>query len=226
MSKKREIKTVNQWMDADEIPGGYTLANAMLRREFNRLAAALRMQNGFLYFLGVEMEIRYVTKMMWSAKRQARFCETVSARLNQKRVEQEHIPIFRDCIKSIEKRLKTIERITKEDIHLTKYEPFFEAEMYGKDIKEIDFESIKAMADAWNEEHKDEVEKHMAEIQPELDRYEAFKDRKHKAIKAEKEGRKAKKKAENAYVRELRENEKKHKREQERIDKSFDYYYK
>lgn len=222
----KAIKTVNEWLNRDDLPEGYTLANAIFRREFNRLRKALAQQTKFLYILGVDMEARYVAKMMWSAKRQAQFCKAVAAELNKKRVEQEHIAIFQKTVNRIERRLKTIERITREDIHLTKYEPFFMAEIYGKDMKEIDFEDLKEMADAWNEAYKDVVQKHMDDIQPELERYEAFKDRKRKSIKAEKDAKRQKKKDETAYIKELRENAKKHKAEQRRLDKSFEVYYK
>ena len=222
----KAIKTVNEWLNRDDLPEGYTLANAIFRREFNRLRKALAQQTKFLYILGVDMEARYVAKMMWSAKRQAQFCKAVAAELNKKRVEQEHIAIFQKTVNRIERRLETIERITREDIHLTKYEPFFMAEIYGKDMKEIDFEDLKEMTDAWNEAHKDVVQKHMDDIQPELERYEAFKARKRNSIKAEKDAKQQKKKDETAYIKELRENAKKHKAEQRRLDKSFEVYYK
>ena len=220
------VKTVNEWMDREDLPEGYTMLNAKYRRDFKRIAKALRVQNAFLYFLGVVMDTRYVTKMMWSAKKQSIFCDAVASELNHKRVEPEHAKVFDKNVKQLEKRLVTIDRITKEDIRLTKYHPFFVAEIYDKDLSDIDFESLKPMADKWNEEHPEEVEKHMAEIQPELDRYEKFKERKRNAIKAEKEARKAKKKAENAYVNELKKNRQKHIAEQKRIDRSFETYYK
>lgn len=222
----KAIKTVNEWLGREDLPEGYTLANAIFRREFNRLRKALAQQTKFLYILGVDMEARYVAKMMWSAKRQAQFCKAVAAELNKKRVEQEHIAIFQKTVNRIERRLETIERITREDIHITKYEPFFKAEVYDKDISDIDFDELKDKADAWISSHKDEVEKHMKEIEPELERYEAFKDRKRNSIKAEKEAKRQKKKDENAYVKELRENAKKHRAEQKRLDKSFEVYYK
>ena len=52
------------------------------------------------------------------------------------------------------------------------------------------------------------------------------KDRKRKSIKAEKDAKRQKKKDETAYIKELRENAKKHKAEQRRLDKSFEVYYK
>jgi hypothetical protein len=220
------VKTVNEWMDREDLPEGYTMLNAKYRRDFNRIAKALRVQNAFLYFLGVVMDTRYVTKMMWSAKKQSLFCDAVANELNHKRVEPEHAKVFDKNVKQLEKRLVTIDRITKEDIRLTKYHPFFVAEIYGKDLGDFDFESLKPMADKWNEEHPAEVEKHMAEIQPELERYEKFKERKRNSIKAEKEERKAKKKAETAYVNELKKNRQKHIAEQKRLDKSFETYYR
>lgn len=221
----KAVKSVNEWLNRDDLPEGYTIANAMFKREFNRLNKALAQQSKLLYILGVDMEARYVTKMMWSAKRQSDFCKAVAATLNEKRVEKEHVKVFQKSVDRIKQRLETIERITREDIHLTKYEPFFKAEVYDN-ISDIDFEELKERADAWISSHKDEVEKHMKEIEPELERYAAFKDRKRNAIKAEKEAKRQKKKDETAYVRELRENAKRHKAKQKRIDKSFEVYYK
>lgn len=224
--KDKNVKTINEWLDRDDLPEGYTIMNAKFRRDFNRLAKALSCQAKYLYILGVDMEARYVTKMMWSAKRQSSFCRSVAASLREKRVEREHIAIFQKTVNRIERRLETIERITREDIHLTKYEPFFMAEIYGKELKDIDFDDLKETADAWISSHKDEVEKHMKEIEPELERYEAFKARKRNSIKAEKDAKRQKKKDETAYIKELRENAKKHKAEQKRLDKSFEVYYK
>lgn len=222
----KNIKSVNEWLDREDLPSGYTMANAKFRHDFNRLAHKLKVQNAYLYFIGVVMEVRYVTKMMWSAKKQSRFCETVAANLKEKRVETEHIKVFDDTVKTIEKRLETIERITREDIHLSKYEPFFKAEIYDKDLQDIDFEELKPMADKWCEEHQKEVDAHLKAIQPEIDRYEKFKTRKHEAREAEKKEKREKKKAETAYLREIRENRKKNRKAQERMDRSFSYLYK
>lgn len=217
----KNIKTVNEWLDKDYLPKGYTVANAKFKRDYNRIAKSLKIQSAYLYFIGVVMEVYSLTKMMYSAKRQAGFCEMVAHTLDEKRVEPEHAKVFQEDVDILEKRLETITRITKENIHLSEYEPFFEAEIYGHEF-DFDFDKLKERAKNWNESHKDEVEKHMMEIHPELKKYGQFKEKRAKAIKAEKEAEKQKKREEKIYVEEILKNEQRHKARQKRIDKSFE----
>lgn len=223
MGKDNKIKTVNEWLNRDDLEQGYTIMNAKFSREYSDVYRALRKWAKYLYFLGVEMGNYYCTKMMYSARRQSKFCGAVCAEMKTKKVDYEHVKVFEKDIKSLKRRLETIERITNEDIHLSPYEPFFQT---IEDVDELDFREIADMARKWNEEHKDLVEKHMEAISPELERHNEFLRRKTEAIKAEKEARKQAKKAEDEYVKEILANRKKHRARSKRVEKSFEKYYR
>ena len=219
----KTVKTVNEWLKRNDLEDGYTIANAHYRREYNRFSKELRKAALYLYVLGVEMKIYYCTKMMYSAKRQSRFCNAVAAELRHKKVDKEHYKAFDRDVKSIERRLETINRIIKEDIHLTEYEPFFEAEVVDYDF--TDFKDIPKIAKDWNERHKDLVEKHLNEIKPELERHEKYIQQVAEKRKAEKEYIKQKKKAEDEYVKEIKNNAARNKAEYKKLERSFQRYY-
>ena len=222
MEKDKKIRTVNEWLNRDDLEQGYTIMNAKFRREYSDVYRALRKWAKYLYVLGIEMENYYCTKMMNSARRQSKFCGAVCAEMKTKKVDYEHVKVFEKDIRSLKRRLETIERITNEDIHLSPYEPFFQT---IEDVDELDFHELAEMARKWNEEHKDLVEKHMETISPELERHNEFLERKREAIKAEKQAKKEAKKAENKYVKEIKANQKKNRSEYKRLERSFDVYY-
>lgn len=218
-----EIKSVNEWLDRKDLQDGYTIANAKLKRDYNRLQAELRKRAGALYCVGVKMDNHYATKMMRSAKKQADFCAAVSACMSTRKVDMSHVSVFEKDVKQLEKRLEQIDRITKEVIHLTKYEPFFEIE--GNNLLDMDFSEVADKADEWNEQHKDIVEEHMEKVRPEIERHEKYINKVHADAKKNREDYKNKKKAEDAYVKELKENREKNRREYERIEKTFEPHY-
>lgn len=218
-------KSVNEWARRQDIEEGYTIANAKYLRDYSYLAAELKHYSMMLYILGVELGNHYMTKMMYSAKRQGAFCGAVCAELKHKKVQKEHYKLFDRDIKSLYRRLDTIERITKENIHLTEYEPWYKSNMEDLDSFDGDYFEIVEMAKAWNEEHKEEVARHMEEIQPEVDRHNAFIQKKAEERKRERLSMSEKRKAENEYVKEIKENERRHKAEYKKLERSFQRYY-
>ena len=218
-----KVHTVNEWLNRDDFPDTYTIANAKFRKDYHRLSNELRRQSLFLYVLGVMMGNYSLTKMMYSARRQGEFCRAVSAELLHKSVGG-NFSVFEEDIKAIDRRVETIKRITKEDIHLTIYEPFLDS--LGDNIYLIeDYKSIPAMAEEWNEQHKDIVAMHMDEIKPELERHNEFIRKKSESIKEFKRDLKARKKAEDDYVNDIKENIKKNKSEYKKLERSFQRYY-
>lgn len=220
----KECKRVNEWVSRQDLDDGYTIANAKYLREYSYIREELKHYSAILYVLGVELENHYLTKMMYSAKRQAEFCGAVCAELKHKKVDRIHWKLFERDIKSLYRRLETIERITKEDLHLTEYEPFFNTfdDFYGFDGE---YKELAKMAKEWNEEHKDEVLRHMEEVRPEIERHNAYIQRNVEARKKERLEMRARRKAENDEVRAIKQNAEKHRREYKKIERSFQRYY-
>lgn len=223
MNKRdNEVRTVNEWIDRHDLEMGYTILNAKFQHDYRRLRRALRKQTKFLFILGIKMGNHRVTKMLASAKKQSQFCAAVLMALNDKKVEGEHFKVFTKDVESIEKRLKQIERITKEDVHLSEWEPFFLSDEYDEDM---DYDEFYEVAKAWNESHKEIVKEHMKEIQPEIDRHNEFLRRKAEKIRAEKEAEKKAKKEQKAYEDEIINNRRKNRQEYRKIERSFERYY-
>ena len=225
MILKKDIKTTNQWMDCAEIENGFTIVNAKFKHDYSLLYRGLRKQARILYFMVTDLKIKYVAKMMYSAKNQAHYCGAVIKNLEEKKVDKEFIKMFQKNVDQINRRLETISRITKEDIHLTEYEPFFESEEFNKVKDDVDFGEIGNMAREWNKAHEDIVQEHLKKIQPELDRHNKFLEEKRAKIKAEKEAEKQAEKEQRDYENEIINNRKKNRKEYERVERSFERYY-
>lgn len=219
-----ECKSVNEWLNRQDLDDGYTIANAKYLREYSYISNELKHYSAILYVLGVKLENHYLTKMMHSAKRQSEFCRAVCAELKHKKVERIHWKLFERDIKSLYRRLETIERITKEDLHLTEYEPFFNTfdDFYGFDGE---YEELAQMAKKWNEEHKDEVLAHLENVKPEIERHNAYIQRNVEARKKERLEMRAKRKAENDEVKAIKQNAEKDKKRMKKIERSFEKYY-
>lgn len=225
MILKKDVKTINQWMDCVERENGFTIVNAKFKHDYSLLYTRLRKQACILYFMVVDLGIKYVAKMMYSAKNQAHFCGAVIKNLEDKKVDKEFIKMFQKNVNQINRRLETISRITKEDIHLTEYEPFFESEEFNKVKDDIDFGEMGNMAREWNKAHEDIVQEHLKKVQPEIDRHNKFLEEKRAKIKAEKEAEKQAKKEQRDYENEIINNRKKNRKKYERLERSFERYY-
>lgn len=222
---KKEIKTVNQWLDDNSIENGQTMANIHYKHEYERIRIELRRMSSLLYFLVTDLGIHSMAKLMYSAKNQGDYCYSVIIELKYKKVEKEHIPVFSKNREALDERLRWIRKIVRENLHLTEYEPFFLSEVWAN-LNDIDFKDIKGMADKWNDENKDIVEAHMKEVQPEIDRHKQYVIRAAKKIDAEKAAAKLAKKEEDAYVREMKKNREKNRAEYRRLERTFESHYK
>jgi len=218
-------KSVNEWASRQDLEEGYTIANAKYIRDYAYFRQELKHYSAILYVLGVELKNHYLTKMMYSAKKQSAYCGAVCAALKRNKVCKEHYAIFERDVKMLYRRLDTIERITKEDLHLTEFEPFFNNVIGDLDAFDGEYDELAQMAREWNAEHQEEIAKHMEEIKPELERHNAFIEKNAEARKRERLERRAERKAENEYVKEIKENEKRHKAEYKKLERSFQRYY-
>jgi hypothetical protein len=222
---KKDVKTTNQWMDCPEIEKGFTIANAKFKYEYSFFYRELRKLALMLYFMLTDLDIQYVRQMMMSAKKQAHYCGAIVIALDQKKLDNEFIKMFQKNADAIHRRLDTINRITKEDIHLTEYEPFFESEEFAQINDEVDFREVGNMAREWNKTHREIVEAHIQAIKPELDRHNKFLEEKKAKIKAEKEARKQAKKEQAEYEKEIIRNREKNRKEYKRLEREFERYY-
>lgn len=218
------VRSVNEWAQRQDLEEGYTIANAKYLRDYSCFASEFRRYALLLYVLSVEMNEYYSRRMMRSAKKQAAYCGAVCMALLEKKVEKQHYKLFERDIDSLERRLEYIEIITKENIHLSEYEPFFNT--FG-DLFDFcgDEGELAEMARSWNAEHTEEVKKHMEEIRPELERHNEFIKRKKEEKKQKTIAMRKRIRDENDYVKEIKRNKKKNDSETRKIERSFERYY-
>lgn len=169
--------------------------------------------------------------MLNSAVKQRDFCWAVYCSLQEWVVEPKWKKTFERDIKQLESRQQHVYRIVQENLKLTEYWPYFEAvgferlldfeSEYREDPNDIVLDPLLTEIEAWNREHKDEVDAYMKKIQPELDRKIAFLARKEAMAEAEKEAERAKKKAAKDEEKMLKEQAKLNDRERRREEREF-----
>lgn len=243
----KEIVVTNQWLNDEKRKPGATRLNLEFIREFNDLCVEYGKQAMMLYFLNVELGIHYVWRMQKSVVDQRGFIMALIENLKEYQVEKCHEKAFRKDIAKMKARLVQVNRIIREDVHLTEYEPFFDhvswenlnidalptAEEMKRKIESGEttertspYEQLKAQAFEWNEKNRDKVEEHMRKVAPEIERHTKHRQKIAEQAKAEKAAIKAAKKAEDAEVKEMKKNAQKHRSEYKKLERSFERYYK
>lgn len=246
MSQKAiKIHSVNQWLTYNQKREGARPVNVELLREYKEIKEGLKRLSVVLAFLVLKMKIPYVHYMWNSVVKQRHFVHLVIQDLKKYQVEPVYEAMFHRDVTLLHNRIEHIDRIVKEDIKLTEYQPFFEYafdwsvfdEVHVptsiEEVKENDdkgwYTSIDYLCDLaneWNEKHPEVVAKHMESIREELETIDAAKAIRKEKDNAEKQALKEKRKAENAEIRQRKKYEEKRRSRKRRIDRSFERYFK
>ena len=237
--KKEDIKRVNDWINWNQRKPGATKLNVKYLREYNDIRAEFARARIKLYFLLCDLRITYVKTMFISTRKQLEFIYAVRGALREYQLTPYFEPLFAKDVKLLRYRIEHINRIVDEDIHLTEYEPFFNE--VGIDVTWIDkipnraeveakgkenlLSEIGQAAKKWNEEHPDIVKDHMEKVKPEIEQYEAYKQRIKDAQDEERKKKREEKKAITAEVNEIKKNAKARRGYQKKVDQSFEVYY-
>lgn len=228
-------KTIQTWMDDKRRPKGCTALNMeyirdlkQYEREFSRIII-------ICYFLLKECKMGDVRQMFFSAKKQKEFIYAVKYDLKKYIVTDEWQKVFQRDFQKLRNRLDHVFRIIQENIRLTDMYPYFQdvgfdrlidfSIEYPKDNDACASQLLSEISD-WKAKHPDEVEAHLQKVQPEIEIRDRHRAEVRESARIEKEIRKAARKAENAEIREMKQNEHKRQVEKRRVDRMFDYLYK
>lgn len=244
---KSEIFNTNQWVHDPNRKPGATRLNLEFLRELIDLGDKFGKQAMMLYFLNVELGIHYVWRIQKSVVDQRGYIMVLIENLKKYQVEKCHEKAFRRDIGKLKARLVQVNRIVREDVHLTEFEPFFDHVSWEslnidelpttEDMKLLKeqgitnertnpYEQLMAQAFEWNEQNKDKVEEHMRKVAPEIERHTKYKQRVKEQLKAEKAAIKAARKAEDAEIKEMKKNAQAHRSRYKKLERSFERYYK
>ena len=185
-----------------------------------------------LYFMLAVMKIEYVRSMFYSCKRSKEYIIAMVLNIKEKRITNKYVKHFENDVMRARDRLETIDKIIKEDLFLTEYYPYFMEK--GFDILK-DFENdgsgkeqLQVIVDDfenWKIDNKEKLDAHIVEMEKQKQIYLEHRRKVEEQTKAEKQAEKYKKKLENNEIKEIRENNKKHKSEYRKLERSFERYY-
>ncbi len=175
-----------------------------------------------------------------SAQRQKMFVVAVKLSLKEYGVEPKYYKVFDRNIDIIRRRLDHVFKIITENIRLTEYYPYFQNVGFEKLIDfSVDYiaavgtDDNQALAEYlvkeienYNADHPKEVKEHMETVKDEIEILERHRAKIQANKKAERTARRLAKKAEDEEVREIKRNNEKHRKEQAKIDRSFNYLFK
>ena len=209
---------------------GCSELNVKYLREIKELLHDNSVLGTLTYFVGVRLGIKPVIVMMRSASAQKKFLRSVYGELKEWIVLPRHAHMFDKNIEKLQQRKEHVFKICKENIRLTPHHLYFEAIGYDK---LLDFETaysdddssvldpLLAEMEAWEKEHADEIEIYMESIRPELERREAFKQRKREAYQADKEKEREEKRAEKEEIKFQKALAKEEAKERRRLDRDL-----
>lgn len=235
MYRQFESRTVNNWMDEPKRPEGMNRRGKEYFLEVKQLDKEFARNNILLFFFVTRYGMGDLRTMMRSGKRQRELIYSLMKDLKKYAVTEEWDKVFRREINNLDKRCKHVFFILKDNIRLTELYPYFQETGFDR---LVDFGVRYANADdsaadqlekeiaEWRAGHEKEIAEHMASVAGEIAARDEHRRRVAEQDKAEKEARRLARKAANAEVREIRENNRRYAMRKRKIERSFERYYK
>lgn len=224
-------KNMKTWLNDDKRPKGCNAKNVEYLRELKSILPEFSRVGVLTYFLVTRLGVQDARTMMSSARKQKDLIVAVILDLKRYAVTKDYEPAFERNFRSLRKRCDYVYAICKADLTLTKHWPYFSGVGFeklldfdirytGKDTSVLDW--LIPDMEQWEVEHTDEINAHLESIRPELEAKAKHQEEVKAKEKAEKEAIKAKKRAENAEVREIRENARKEAVRKRKIERELE----
>lgn len=227
----------NYWFDEcnkHQVKEGCTKDNIALLGNVNEIISMNARNCAMLYFCLNTLKIDDVRTMYLSTMKQREFLKVAKGFLKRYKVEDKWVSTCKADVTKLYNRQSHIWLITRENIRLTEYYPYFQEVGFEKlldfnlatyDVSD-QLQYILEDFKNWKADNQDKVDKHMAEVETEIKARDDFRKRKEADKKAEKEAKKLAKKKADDEVKEIRENNRKFLERERRLEKSFARYYK
>ena len=231
----REYRDLNDWLNDPRRSATLTRKNMEYLGEFKDLEAELKRISMLTYFLMAKCGIYGVRAMHESAKKQCGFIRKVIVDLKKYGVAKEDEKAFDRDIKKIRNRVEYVYPIIKENVRLTEYYPYFSERGFDRlldytllrgVIDEKEQERLYEDVQDWNERHLEKVREYAEQIRPEVEKIAERKRQIHEKEMLERKTLRDARKAADAEVKEIRENERKRRQRQAKIERSFERYYR
>ena len=226
-------KYLTDWFNDKKVPKGkMSKYNLIYLREYKDILAEYKKYSTMLFFILVVMKIDMVRQMFNSCNNTKKYIYKVICELKEKMVTNDYVPHFNVNIERLRKRLETMDKIIKEDLYLTEWYPYFmekgfdvlsDFENNGNTVEQL--QPILDDFEQWKIDNKDKLDAHIVEMEKQKQIYLEHRRKVEEQTKAEKQAEKYKKKLENNEIKEIRENNKKHKSEYRKLERSFERYY-
>lgn len=229
--------SLNLWfreIEKGNVKPGCTKANAECVGNINEILAMNARNCAMLYFCIKTLKIDGLNAMYASTMKQKSFYVTAKGFLKHYKLEDKWISNAKSDIAKMYNRQNHIWLITRENIRLTEYYPFFMEIGFEKlldfDLATMDvLDQLKYIADefeTWKSNNKDKIDSHMESVAVEKKALEDIRKKRDEDKKREKEERRLAKKAADDEVKEIRENNKKHMARYKKLEKSFERHYR
>ena len=210
----KPVKDLKEWLNDSSRKKGFNKYNLYFLREFKQADVEFAVNNQLLYFLVVKAGVFDNSRMMVSGRKQRNLINVSIRDLKTYELRDTDIPMFKKTLKSLKKRIIWVTTITKENIRLTKYHPYFEAVGYERLIEyawnkcgDPDLkweEELLEEIEEYNNEHQELIEEHLASVAKEIEIRDSARKKRAEATKAEKEMAKLAKKVERDEIKEMK----------------------
>lgn len=192
---RKKYKDIKDWLNDNKRELGVNSLNVACLREFKGINQELGRIGVINFFLLVKLDITDVRVMMNSAKKQRRLVQAVCKDLKKYKVSIDYKSAFEYSIKKLKERLRHSFFITKENVRMTEYYPYFEQVGFDKlltfeirfaEEEDTPIDYLVEEIEAWNKEHKDEVKAHVESVREEKEITEKFRKEKQEKTKQDK----------------------------------------
>lgn len=227
--------TVSDWLSDNGKNKGTNKYSTSLLREFKAIDKMTARNNVISYLLIQNFGINELRSILVSGMKVRALVRKIKIYLKEYKVEGEYVEGFKKNIERFKRRQEYVFKIIQENVKFTEYAPYFNEYGYERlvtfgqhypDSEEDTRSAIIEEIKEYNEGHKEEIARYMESVRKEKEIHEAYLEQIKEKARKEKEEKRAKRKAENAEVREIKKNNKRYESRRRRVERSFNYLYK
>lgn len=230
------------WLDEKDTPEGTNRIALEVFRELKDIDKRMARNNIIMFFL-ISRYGMDLWAQMTSTKKQREIVSAVKKKIkgDERRqipghaITAEWVPVFQRNIQSLRRRANRVFGSIKVNLEETELYPYFAtvgfdrlvdfSAQYPED-KEAQAKQLQREIEEWNSEHREAIDNYMASIAERIANRDARKARIAEDEKAEKEARRLARKMANAEVKEIRANEKAHKKRDRKLGVAGDSYWR
>lgn len=231
---KNQCKNIHDILDKYVGPSTNIMSKAQVDvyREYKDLCRTYQVYSGVLFSLLKSTKLNGLRTMFLSCEKQKKLLQAMVITLKNYTLEKYEIEICMKNIKSFSTRLTRIKLVTKENLLMTEFYPYYQELCKKEDAfyeivndRKVEEDAFIIKSNEYNLNHPDIYNSHLVVMKQAIDNYNKAQKIRENKKKEEKLQKKQKEKEERDMLNEIKKNRKANKTRDTRLGKCGSSYY-